>query len=202
MCFRSEMAFACAMKAVMIKVDVLWPRLRPLLAVGAFLLPSALAAQDAGGIPFGTGVEHDPNQPVEITSDLLSVDQAAGTAHFQGSVVVGQGELRLAADEVEVFYAEGAAPGGGAVERIRASGAVTVTNGAEAAEAEEAVYQVAAGTIEMTGDVVLTQGQNAISGDRLTIDLEGSVANMEGRVQTIVVPGAAQTGAQQSGARQ
>lgn len=172
----------------MIKVDFLRTRFA-FLAVGAFLVPAALAAQGAGGIPFGTGVEHDPALPVEITSDSLSVDQAAGTAHFRGSVVVGQGELRLAADEVEVFYADGDAPGGGAVERIRASGAVTVTNGAEAAEAEEAVYRVTEGMIEMTGAVVLTQGRNAISGDRLTIDLDGSLANMEGRVQTIVVPG-------------
>ncbi len=179
----------------MIKVDVL-SRLGTLLAVGALLFPAALAAQEADGIPFGTGVEHDPGQPVEISSDSLSVDQAAGTAHFRGAVVVGQGELRLAADEVEVLYAEGETPGGGAVERIRATGAVTVTNGAEAAEAEEAVYRVATGTIEMTGDVVLTQGRNAISGDRLTIDLEGNVANMEGRVQTIVVPDAQQPGAQ------
>ena len=157
-------------------------------AIGA---AGPLAAQGVSGVPFGAGVEHDPTLPVEITSDSLSVDQAAGTAVFRGSVVVGQGELRLAADQVEVQYAEGAAPGGGAVERIRASGAVTVTNGAEAAEAEEAVYQVGAGTIEMTGDVVLTQGRNAISGERLAIDLEGGVANLEGRVQTVVLPGAA-----------
>jgi lipopolysaccharide export system protein LptA len=161
-------------------------------------LAAALPAggQGVGGIPFGAGVEHDPSLPVEITSDSLSVDQTAGTAVFRGSVVVGQGELRLAAEEVEVQYAEGSAQGGGAVERIRARGEVTVTNGAEAAEAQEAVYQVAAGTIEMTGDVVLTQGQNAISGERLAIDLEGGVANIEGRVQTIVLPRAAGAGEQ------
>jgi lipopolysaccharide export system protein LptA len=147
-----------------------------------------LAQQQVGGVPFGAAGEHDATQPVEITSDSLSVDQAANTATFRGSVVVGQGTLRLAADEVEVQYGEGA-DGGTSVEQIRASGSVTVTSGQEAAEGAEALYQVGAGTIEMAGDVLLTQGPNAVSGDRLRIDLESGVATIEGRVQTIVVPG-------------
>jgi lipopolysaccharide export system protein LptA len=160
--------------------------------VGVFLLlvmavVAVVPAVAQTGLPFGGG-EHDPDQPVEITSDSLSVDQAANTATFLGSVIVGQGTLRLAADEVLVQYGE-APDGGTQVELIRASGAVTVTNGAEAAEAAEAVYRVGPGTIEMAGDVVVTQGPNAVSGDRLTIDLEGGLANIEGRVQTIVIPG-------------
>lgn len=142
-----------------------------------------------GGVPFGVAGEHDTTQPVEITSDSLSVDQLANTALFSGTVVVGQGELRLAADEVEVIYASDET-GGNTIETIRATGNVTVTNGTEAAEGAAAVYQVGAGAIALEGDVVLTQGPNAVSGDRLTIDLDSGRARMEGRVQTIVVPGA------------
>ncbi len=149
----------------------------------------ATAQQQVSGVPFGVAGDHDPDQPVEITSDSLTVDQRANTATFRGSVVVGQGALRLAADEVEVQYGEGP-EGETSVEQIRASGAVTVTSGQEAAEGAEALYRVDAGTIEMAGDVIVTQGPNAISGDRLRIDLEDGVAAIEGRVQTIVVPGA------------
>jgi lipopolysaccharide export system protein LptA len=151
--------------------------------------PSHAAAQQAAGVPFGVGGEHDAGEPVEITSDSLSVDQVANTAVFTGSVVVGQGLLRLAADEVEVVYAEQAA-GGTAIDEIRARGNVTVTNGAEAAEGAEALYRVASGVIEMEGDVVLTQGPNAVAGDRLTIDLTTGQGQIAGRVQTIIVPGA------------
>ena len=70
-----------------------------------------------------------------------------------------------------------------------ATGNVTLTNGAEAAEAEQATYEVAAGTIEMEGDVLLTQGQNALSSQTLRIDLNAGTGQLEGRVQTIFVPG-------------
>jgi lipopolysaccharide export system protein LptA len=159
------------------------------LLAASFWAPQGLAQQEVGGVPFGVAGDHDADQPVEITSDSLSVDQATNTATFRGSVVVGQGMLRLAADAVEVQYGEGP-DGATSVEEIRASGSVTVTNGEEAAEGALAVYRVEAGTIEMAGDVIVTQGPNAVSGDRLSIDLTGGLATIEGRVQTIVVPGA------------
>ena len=111
-------------------------------------------------------------QPVEITSDRLDLDQAAGTAVFTGSVKVGQGTLRLAADRVEVFYDDEDGPGTGGCSGWWRTGNVTLSNGTEAAEADQATYEVAAGTVEMEGDVLLTQGRNALSSETLRIDLE------------------------------
>jgi lipopolysaccharide export system protein LptA len=158
-----------------------------------FLFGITCASAQEGGVPFGVGGGHDSSQPVEITSDSLSVDQLANTAVFTGSVVVGQGELRLAADEVQVVYASGE-DGGSTIDIIRATGNVTVTNGSEAAEGATAVYRVGEGRIDLEGDVVLTQGPNAVSGQRLSIDLGTGRGTIEGRVQTIVVPGAGQSG--------
>ena len=70
-----------------------------------------------------------------------------------------------------------------------ANGNVTLSNGTEAAEAEQAVYEVAAGTVDMQGDVLLTQGRNALSSQKLHIDLDAGTAQLEGRVQTIFTPG-------------
>jgi lipopolysaccharide export system protein LptA len=161
--------------------------MRALMAVVVVALPGLALAQ-AAQVPFG-GLSHDASQPVEITAERLDLDQAAGSAVFSGTVRVGQGSLRLAADRVEVFYADSAGTGSGQVERMVAVGNVTLSNGAEAAEAEHATYEVAAGTIEMTGDVLLTQGQNALSSETLHIDLNGGTGQLEGRVQTIFVPG-------------
>jgi lipopolysaccharide export system protein LptA len=147
----------------------------------------ALAVGQGTSVPFGTGL--DRSQPVEITSDRLDLDQAAGTAVFAGSVKVGQGTLRLAADRVEVFYVSGADGANGEVQRLVARGNVTLSNGAEAAEADEAVYEVAAGTVDMQGDVLLTQGRNALSSQKLRIDLDAGTGQLEGRVQTIFTPG-------------
>jgi lipopolysaccharide export system protein LptA len=149
----------------------------------------ALAHAQATSVPFGQG--HDRTQPVEITSDRLDLDQAAGTAIFTGTVKVGQGELRLAADRVQVFYVEGAGEAAGQVQRMVANGNVTLSNGTEAAEADEAVYEVVGGTVDMAGDVLLTQGRNALSSQRLHIDLNAGTARVEGRVQTIFTPGTA-----------
>jgi lipopolysaccharide export system protein LptA len=158
------------------------------MAMVAAVLPAFAAAQGSE-VPFG-GLEHDATQPVEITADRLDLDQAAGTAVFSGTVKVGQGALRLAADKVEVYYDETPGSPTGKVRRMVATGNVTLANGAEAAEAERATYEVAAGTIEMTGDVLLTQGQNALSSQSLQIDLNKGTGRLQGRVQTIFVPNA------------
>ncbi len=160
----------------------------------AFVLSALILAWTAGSaaaqgatVPFG-GLEHDTTLPVEITSDALALDQAAGTAVFTGGVQVGQGTLRLAADRLEVVYASDEA-GTGAIERMTASGNVTLSNGAEAAEAAQARYDVTTGLVEMEGDVLLTQGANALSSERLRIDLAAGTGVLEGRVQTIFTPG-------------
>ena len=62
-------------------------------------------------------------------------------------------------------------------------------NGAEAAEAREAVYSVTSGQIEMSGDVVLTQGQSAVSGEKLIGDLAAGTGRMVGRVKTVFQTG-------------
>jgi lipopolysaccharide export system protein LptA len=152
----------------------------------ALSLPGLALAQ--AQVPFG-GLSHDASLPVEITSDRLDLDQAAGSAVFSGTVKVGQGSLRLAADRVEVFYDEGSSEPTGKVQRMVAVGNVTLANGSEAAEADRAVYEVGAGTIAMEGNVLLTQGQNALSSQKLNIDLNRGTGQLEGRVQTIFVPG-------------
>lgn len=161
------------------------------VALALAWLFAGLAAAQLAGVG---GFQQDSDAPVEISADSLAVDQAAGTAVFTGNVVVGQGILRLAADRVEVVYAsEGGNTGGsGAIEEIRATGNITLTNGVEAAEAETAVYRVGENTIDMTGDVLLTQGGNALSGDALAIDLTSGQANMAGRVRTVIQPGTTQ----------
>lgn len=148
-----------------------------LLAPG--LAPGLAAAQEVSlGGPFVS----DPAAPVEVTSETLSVDQATGKAVFSGSVVVAQGDLRLQAAEVEVRYEEASQE----VARLLATGGVTLATATEAAEARTADYDLAAGTLTLEGEVLLTQGPSAISADRMVVDLESGTARMEGNVRTIL----------------
>jgi len=131
------------------------------LGIGAGLAPEALA-QDKG--PFG-GFKHDASAPIEIVADSLEVQQAQSLATFRGSVVAGQGTLRLTADLLKVTYAsEKSNSDTGAIQHMRAEGNVFLSNGAETAQGAWAEYDVASGMMRMGGSVVLTQGDNSISG--------------------------------------
>ncbi|MDR0810327.1 MAG: lipopolysaccharide transport periplasmic protein LptA [Gemmobacter sp.] len=157
--------------------------LAPLVVLCALAAPVAVIAQQAQ-IAFG-GLRQDTSLPVQVDAESLTVDQADGSATFSGNVRVEQGTMRLAAAMVRVEYA----PGGGAISQLHASGGVTFVNAADAAEAKEAVYSIAEGRVVMTGDVLLTQGRSAISGQKLVIDLKAGTGVMEGGVSTVFVPG-------------
>lgn len=159
-------------------------------AVAAAILISAVcssAMAQGTNVAFGA-FTHDTTQPVEVNAQSLSVDQSDGTAIFTGNVVIGQGDMRITAGEVRVVYAQGSGQGG-RIERLEASGGVTLVSGAEAAEARQAVYSIDSGTIVMSGDVVLTQGQNAMSAGRLTVNLKNGTGVMDGGVKTILQTG-------------
>ncbi len=160
-----------------------------LLAITALLTLFGPATWAQGTqVPFG-GLQHDTTLPVEITADQLSINQQDGTALFVGNVVVGQGEMRLSAGKVKVEYAAAGDDATGRISRLLASGGVTLVNGDEAAEAQEAIYSIDTGTIVMTGDVILTQGANALSSQRMVVDLNSGLATLEGRVKTIIQTG-------------
>jgi lipopolysaccharide export system protein LptA len=154
--------------------------IRPILPACLVLWAACAAAQ---GVPFGGGAA--PGTPVEVAAESLSIDRDSGLAVFEGGVVVGQGPLRLAADRVEVEYGEDRR-----IVRLRATGAVTLVSGEDAAEAREGTYDVDAGEIVMTGDVLLTQGEAAggaaLSADRLRVELATGRAELEGSVRTVL----------------
>lgn len=151
-----------------------------IIACGLILLPVGGLAQNTS-VALG-GLQQDTTLPVEVSADSLSVDQENGTAVFDGNVVIGQGEMRLAAGRVLVVYAEDQSR----IRRLEASGGVTLVTGPDAAEAERADYDIDAGTVVMSGDVLLTQGTNALTSDSMTVDLKTGSAEMQGRVKTVL----------------
>lgn len=157
--------------------------LRSLLLSAALVSSPAILCAQGASIGFGDA-GYDRSAPVEITADQLGVSQTDGRATFTGNVVVGQGDMRLTGAVVEVEYEETAGQQT-EVKRLHASGGVTLFNGTEAAEGAEAVYEIASGEVVMTGDVVLTQGENAMSGDKLTVNLETGTGLLEGRVRVV-----------------
>lgn len=157
--------------------------IRAIAVVFWCLIPVSVSAQSSN-VALG-GLAFDNAEPIEVSADNLSVDPNDGAAIFEGNVIVAQGPLRLAAEFIRVEYATDAdgnqSP---SIGQVKASGGVTFVNGADAAEAAEAVYSVETGDLVLSGAVLLTQGQNVISGDRLVVDLNAGTGRMEGQVRT------------------
>ncbi len=152
--------------------------------IALFALLSASPALAQTNIDLG-GVTTDPSAPVEVAADSLSVDQDTGTAIFEGNVLIGQGDLRIAAGRAQVVY-DGVS---GDIASFAASGGVTFTTATEAAEAQTANYDLKNGQLVLNGEVLLTQGPSALSADRMIIDVETGNAQMEGRVRTVFQQG-------------
>lgn len=157
--------------------------IRTVMTVVAFGVATIAQAQGTE-IAFGT-VQQDTSLPVEVSADALSVSQNDGSALFTGNVIIGQGEMRLSAPRVLVFYTQNQS----GVERLEATGGVTLVNGDQAAEADTAKYEVNRGTIRMVGNVLLTQGANTLVSDSMDVDLENGTALMNGRVRTVFQSG-------------
>ena len=155
-----------------------------LVAIAFALCIAAPVASQGTSVAFGS-IQLDTSAPSVASADELAVDQATGAATFTGNVVIGQGEMRLSAPRVLVIYSQGQT----GIERLEATGGVTLVSGPDAAEGQRADYNVADGVIVMSGDVLLAQGQSALSADRMTVNLEDGTARMQGRVKTILQTG-------------
>jgi len=161
------------------------------LLIGAVL---GLAAADAAAQQRPTS---NRDQPITINADSLEVQQDKQVATFTGNVDATQGDMRLKAQQVRVFYRQagreaprpdsGKAPAGN-ITRIEATGRVFISSPTQTAEGDTGVYDVEQNTITLVNRVVLTQGQNILRGARAVMDLSSGQARMDGRVSGFIVP--------------
>jgi lipopolysaccharide export system protein LptA len=69
---------------------------------------------------------------------------------------------------------------------MEATRGVTLVSGSEAAEAQRADYDIEAGQVVMTGNVLLTQGPSALTAERMVVNLSDGTAQLTGRVRTVL----------------
>lgn len=148
-------------------------RLFTLAAVGALLAASPLGAQ--GGASALKG--HNANAPVDFDADRFEVQDRADRAVLSGNVKVRQGSLSLDAARINIAYTNTNAID---IDRIDASGGVTVRSPSETARGQFAVYDINRRLITLVGGVTLLRGANELRGGRLVIDLTTGRATMDG----------------------
>ena len=158
-------------------------------------LPGASHAQSVSGA--FQGLSTDSDEPIQIEADRLEIRDPEKLAVYTGNVRVQQGVTTVKTTELRVHYTGEAREGapGSAVDRIEAGSPVLIQSEGQTATGDRAVFEMARDLITLSGNVVLTQGENVVRGPQLTIDLKSKRAQMQGgRVQTVITPRAAQTG--------
>jgi lipopolysaccharide export system protein LptA len=121
---------------------------------------------------------HNANAPVDIAAERIELQSRADRAVFAGNVQVTQSGLSMTAGRVTVAYADKS--GSVAIQRIDASGGVTVKSASETARGDVAIYDLNRRLITMIGGVTLTQGANQVNGGRLVIDLNSGRSVIDG----------------------
>jgi len=120
---------------------------------------------------------HDGNAPIDFAADRIEVQDRADRAIISGNVVATQAELILRAARITVLYAN---TGGIDIQRIDASGGVSITSPSETARGDFGIYDLNARLITLIGGVTLIRGENEVKGGRLVLDLETGRAVMDG----------------------
>jgi lipopolysaccharide export system protein LptA len=96
-----------------------------------------------------------------------------------------QGDRRFRADRISGFSQTGDS-------RLEATGNVYFVTPDQTIRGDRATYDTASGDIVVTGDVILTQGENVMTGGRLTYNVRTESAHIEGgegrRVQGVFYP--------------
>ena len=141
-----------------------------LLAASFLLLVGPAPAQVFG--------RHDSNAPVNFDAGRIEVQDRADRVVLSGSVRVEQAGLVLNSARMTVAYRNS---GGIEIDRIDASGGVTIRKAGDTASGNVAIYDLNRRLITLIGNVTLTQGTNRLSGGRLIIDLASGRSTIDGR---------------------
>ncbi|MGA8322087.1 MAG: LptA/OstA family protein [Xanthobacteraceae bacterium] len=167
---------------------------------------SGAAAQPSSGSaapgPFqGMMNDQKKDQPVQIEAATLEVRDKNKTATFSGNVQVVQGDTTMKCQSLVVFYGQeigiagngkpaatpvtttkstpGMPQGAQNIRRIEARGGVTVITKDQNVKGDTGIYDLESKTISLMGNVVVSQGQNVIHGEKVVVDTVTGSARVE-----------------------
>ncbi|WAT17017.1 OstA family protein [Aurantiacibacter sp. MUD11] len=142
------------------------------------LLAGTVAALSFGSVAVAQNIAgFNSNQPVNYAADRIELQDRQNRVVLSGNVEIRQGDLRMTAQRTTVAYTD---TGTLRIQRIDATGGVTVTRGNERASGAAAVYDFNRRVIIMSGGVALRRGGDTLDGGRLVIDLNSGVSSVDG----------------------
>jgi lipopolysaccharide export system protein LptA len=151
-------------------------------------------AQQPSGPPNALqGFSQNRDKPIKINSASLEVRDKDKMATFSGDVHLVQGDTSMRSKTLVVFYdddapakpastsASASQPGpqqNQQIKRVEAKGNVIVVQKDQTATGESGIFDMRANTVTMQGNVVISQGQNVVKGDTLTVDMTTGVSRI------------------------
>jgi lipopolysaccharide export system protein LptA len=161
---------------------VLWVA-APVLAIGASA-PTAKEESKKNTSAF----EFNRKDPIYISADWMEVDQKKFSITYRGRVVAVQSEMTMRSDTLTAYYD----PEMKQMTQIVAEGKVNAVQGARVATGDKAIFDDKAKTVTLTGNPVMRQGNNQVSGAKVVYFIEQDKATVDGdgkiRVQATIFP--------------
>ena len=112
-------------------------------------------------------------QPVQITSDVFTVDETTQEAVFTGNVVVVHPTVKVWANKVIAVYGEA---GPSDIESFIASGSVRLVTDEQDATGDQAVFTPGDQLLRLTGNVEVVNSGGTIQAGELVVNLETNVS--------------------------
>ena len=124
--------------------------------------------------------------PIIISAETVTFYRQAGLTVLTGNAVVERGSIRILADFMEVHSAVDRIA---EVNKVVASGNLSVRTNGSTATADSGVYDVVAQKIELSGNVKLQSGGNNFVGARFVYDLATGASSLTGRPTGTITTG-------------
>ena len=114
--------------------------------------------------------------PIDIKSDSLDLDYKGNIVTFRGHVHATQADATLTSDSLTVFYGKDFHE----VKEMVANNNVRMSQGTRWATGDHAVLDQAKHTVTLTGSPVVHDGEDQVTGSKITVHLDTGKSEVEG----------------------
>ena len=118
----------------------------------------------------------DTSQAIDITSDKVEVNWKENLIIFKGNAIARQKDMVIYADSLEAVIIED----GKGIDRVIAGGNVKIQQGLRVASCQKAVFYNLDQKVVLTGEPKVSEGENIVSGDEITFDIEKNRVEVKG----------------------
>ncbi len=108
------------------------------------------------------------DNPVKVTADTFTINEAQSAATFSGNVVVVRDDLTVWANEVNVLYAAG---GTSTIKSLTATGRVRLKTSEQDATGDSASFDPNSQILRLSGNVTVVNASGTLNGPELVLNL-------------------------------